>query len=86
MAAHSERMERFKNAIFKQHEEINGRMIEMFGVLKELTTSRAPEKVLIREEAKFPVTKNETLSLKQEERKKGMPRQMRHSTTLKSLP
>ncbi|GKD57699.1 zinc finger, CCHC-type containing protein [Tanacetum coccineum] len=44
MAIHTERMERFKNAIFKQREEINGRMIEMFGLFKELTTSRAPEK------------------------------------------
>ncbi|GKE72812.1 hypothetical protein Tco_1534853, partial [Tanacetum coccineum] len=51
-------MERFENAIFKQCEEINGRMTEMFGLLKELTTSRALEKVLIREEAKFHVTKN----------------------------
>ncbi|GKC80576.1 zinc finger, CCHC-type containing protein [Tanacetum coccineum] len=51
-------MERFENAIFKQREEINDRMAEMFGLLKELTTSRAPEKVLIREEAKSPVTKN----------------------------
>ncbi|GJR09566.1 MAK10-like protein [Tanacetum coccineum] len=58
MAAHSERIERFENAIFKQREEINDRMTEMFGILKELTTSRAPEKVLIREEAKFSVTKN----------------------------
>ncbi|GJZ25228.1 zinc finger, CCHC-type containing protein [Tanacetum coccineum] len=58
MAAHSERMERFENAIFKQHEEINDKITKMFGLLKELTTSRAPEKVLIREEAKFPVTKN----------------------------
>ncbi|GJR64141.1 MAK10-like protein [Tanacetum coccineum] len=58
MAAHTERMERFENAIFKQHEEINGRMTKMFGLLKELTTCRTPEKVLIREEAKFPVTKN----------------------------
>ncbi|GJZ66548.1 microtubule-associated protein RP/EB family member 1C-like protein [Tanacetum coccineum] len=33
-------------------------MTEMFGLLKELTTSRALEKVLIREEAKFLVTKN----------------------------
>ncbi|GJX30493.1 hypothetical protein Tco_0238572 [Tanacetum coccineum] len=32
-------------------------MAGMFGFLKELTTSRAPEKVLIREEAKSPVTK-----------------------------
>nr|GEY98740.1 hypothetical protein [Tanacetum cinerariifolium] len=51
-------MKRFKNAIFKQRAEINDRMTEMFGLLKELMTSRAPEKVLIREEAKFPVTKN----------------------------
>ncbi|GJX82593.1 MAK10-like protein [Tanacetum coccineum] len=58
MAAHTERMERFKNTIFKQREEINGRMTEMFELLKELTTSRTPEKVLIREEARFPVTKN----------------------------
>ncbi|GJZ66693.1 reverse transcriptase domain-containing protein [Tanacetum coccineum] len=58
MAAHTERMERFENAIFKQREEINGRMTEMFRLLKELTTRRAPEKVLIREEAKSPVTKS----------------------------
>ncbi|GKF72771.1 hypothetical protein Tco_0208885, partial [Tanacetum coccineum] len=39
-------------------EEINDKMAEMFGLLKELTTSRAPEKVLIREEVKSTVTKN----------------------------
>ncbi|GJV06328.1 zinc finger, CCHC-type containing protein [Tanacetum coccineum] len=33
-------------------------MTEMFGLLKELTTSRTLKKVLIREEVKFPVTKN----------------------------
>ncbi|GKE87513.1 hypothetical protein Tco_1564988 [Tanacetum coccineum] len=58
MAAHTKRMERFENAIFKQREEINDKVAEMFGLLKELTTSRAPEKVLIIEEAKSPVTKN----------------------------
>ncbi|GJV19636.1 MAK10-like protein [Tanacetum coccineum] len=58
MAARIERMERFENTIFKQREEINGRMIEMFELLKELTTSITPKKVLIREEAKFLVTKN----------------------------
>ncbi|GKB97157.1 zinc finger, CCHC-type containing protein, partial [Tanacetum coccineum] len=58
MAAHTERMERFENTIFKQREEINGRMTEIFRLLKELTTSRTLEKVLIREEAKFSVTKN----------------------------
>ncbi|GJZ50162.1 zinc finger, CCHC-type containing protein [Tanacetum coccineum] len=58
MATHTERMERFENTIFKQHEEINGRMTKMFGLFKELTTSRTLEKVLIREEAKFHVTKN----------------------------
>ncbi|GKC01261.1 zinc finger, CCHC-type containing protein [Tanacetum coccineum] len=45
IAAHTERMENFENSIFKQREEINGRMTETFGLLKELTTSRTPEKV-----------------------------------------
>ncbi|GJT89331.1 hypothetical protein Tco_1071048 [Tanacetum coccineum] len=44
MAAHTERMKRFENTIFKQREEINGRMTEMLRLLKELTTSRTPEK------------------------------------------
>ncbi|GJX45565.1 zinc finger, CCHC-type containing protein [Tanacetum coccineum] len=69
---HTERIESFENAIFKQREEINDRMAEMFGLLKELTTSRAPEKVLIREEAKYPVTKNvNSLSLTREEEEKN---------------
>ncbi|GJX02217.1 hypothetical protein Tco_0186130 [Tanacetum coccineum] len=58
MVAHTERMERFKNTIFKQREEIKDRITEMFGLLKKLTTNRTPEKVLIREEAKFRFTKN----------------------------
>ncbi|GJR26976.1 putative reverse transcriptase domain-containing protein [Tanacetum coccineum] len=70
MAAHTERMKRFENTIFKQHEEINGRMTEMFGLLKELTTSKTSEKVLIREEAKFAVTKNvNSISLAKGEKK-----------------
>ncbi|GJT48437.1 zinc finger, CCHC-type containing protein [Tanacetum coccineum] len=44
MAAHTKRIERFENSIFKQREEINGRMTEIFGLLKELTTSKTPEK------------------------------------------
>ncbi|GKD92042.1 hypothetical protein Tco_1371879 [Tanacetum coccineum] len=72
MAAHTERMKRFENAVFKQREEINGRMTEMFGLLKELTTCRAPEKVLIREEAKSPVTKSvNSISLVREEEGKN---------------
>nr|GEX94342.1 hypothetical protein [Tanacetum cinerariifolium] len=58
MEAHTKRIERFENAIFKQREEINDKMTKMFRLLMELTTSKAPEKVLIREEAKFLVTKN----------------------------
>ncbi|GKB97158.1 MAK10-like protein [Tanacetum coccineum] len=58
MAAYTERMERFENTIFKQREEVNGRMPEMFGLLKELMTNRTLEKLLMREEAKFHVTKN----------------------------
>ncbi|GJZ02372.1 hypothetical protein Tco_0520333 [Tanacetum coccineum] len=73
MAAHTERIERFKNAIFKQREEINDRMTKMFGLLKELTTRRTPEKVLIREEAKFPVTKNvNSISLARGEEEREM--------------
>ncbi|GKA62096.1 hypothetical protein Tco_0761615 [Tanacetum coccineum] len=51
-------MERFEEAIFKQREEINGIMAEIYGLLKELTVSRTMEKVLVRQEAKHPVTKN----------------------------
>ncbi|GKD78448.1 MAK10-like protein, partial [Tanacetum coccineum] len=71
MEAHTERIERFENAILKQREEINGRMTEMFRLLKELTTIRAPKKVLIREKAKSLVTKsiNSISLVKQEEGK-----------------
>ncbi|GJV18765.1 reverse transcriptase domain-containing protein [Tanacetum coccineum] len=55
MAAHTKRMERFKNAIFKQQEEINDRMAEIFGLLKELAAIRTSEKILIREEVGTPL-------------------------------
>ncbi|GKC96242.1 hypothetical protein Tco_1161684 [Tanacetum coccineum] len=72
MAAHTERIERFENAIFKQREEINDRMNEMFWLFKELTISRALKKVLIREEAKSPVTKSvNSISLIREEEEKS---------------
>ncbi|GJV13821.1 zinc finger, CCHC-type containing protein [Tanacetum coccineum] len=53
-------MERFENTIFKQRKEINDRMSKMSGLLKELTTSRAPKKVLIKEKVavKEAETKN----------------------------
>nr|GEU48799.1 MAK10-like protein [Tanacetum cinerariifolium] len=44
MVAHIERMDRFKYAIFKQREGINIRMTEMFGLLKELMTSKTLRK------------------------------------------
>ncbi|GJV26675.1 reverse transcriptase domain-containing protein [Tanacetum coccineum] len=50
-------MERLKKPIFKQIEETNDRMADMFGLLKELTTNRTPEKVLVREEANNPISK-----------------------------
>ncbi|GJT51185.1 MAK10-like protein [Tanacetum coccineum] len=72
MAAHTERKERFENAIFKQREEINGRMTEMFELLKELTTSKTPKKVLLMEEDKFPVTKNvNSISFAREEEERS---------------
>ncbi|GKA54839.1 hypothetical protein Tco_0753788 [Tanacetum coccineum] len=81
-------MEKFKNAIFKQREEINDRIAEMFRLLKELTTSRAPEKVLIREEAKSAVTKNMPLKEAEKEteakngtKNKSVKRAEREETT-----
>nr|GEV08139.1 hypothetical protein [Tanacetum cinerariifolium] len=72
LQSHTERIERFENAIFKQQEEIKNRMTEMFRLLKELTTSRAPEKVLIREEDKNGVTKNvNSISLTRREEEKN---------------
>ncbi|GJZ89897.1 MAK10-like protein [Tanacetum coccineum] len=65
-------MKDLRTTIFKQREEINGRMTKMFGLLKELKTSRTPEKVLIREEVKFPVTKNvNSISLKKGEEERS---------------
>ncbi|GJY97556.1 MAK10-like protein [Tanacetum coccineum] len=65
-------MDRFENSIFKQREEMNSMMTEMFWLLKELTTSRAPEKVLIREEAKSIITKSvNSISLIREEEEKN---------------
>ncbi|GJS97112.1 hypothetical protein Tco_0804080 [Tanacetum coccineum] len=70
--AHTERMERFENAISKQQEEINDRMAKMFGLLRELITSRVPKKVLIREEVKSPITKNvNSISLTRREEEKS---------------
>ncbi|GKB16461.1 MAK10-like protein [Tanacetum coccineum] len=47
-------------------------MTKMFGLLKELATSRTPEKVLIKEEAKFPVTKNvNSISLARDEEERS---------------
>ncbi|GJW53166.1 reverse transcriptase domain-containing protein [Tanacetum coccineum] len=51
-------MKRFKNVIFKQREEINDRMTEMSRLLKELTTIKAPKKVLIQGKGQNPFTKN----------------------------
>nr|GEU79700.1 zinc finger, CCHC-type [Tanacetum cinerariifolium] len=72
LAAHTKRMERFENAIFKHRKEINDRIEEKFMLLKELTASMAPEKVLIREEAKYHVTKNiNSISLTRREEEKN---------------
>ncbi|GJR04096.1 hypothetical protein Tco_0527080 [Tanacetum coccineum] len=51
-------MEMLEIAILKQPDEINNRMGEMFRLLKEFTAIRALKKILIREEARHPITKN----------------------------
>ncbi|GJX93655.1 hypothetical protein Tco_0348241 [Tanacetum coccineum] len=58
MASYAKRIERFEKAIFKQRDRINGRTAEMFGLLKELTSSTMPKKVLVKEEIRNPITKN----------------------------
>nr|GEX37724.1 hypothetical protein [Tanacetum cinerariifolium] len=57
MAAHTERKKRFEKDIFKQREEINDRMAKIFGILKEITTSKTPKKLLVRVKASHPITK-----------------------------
>ncbi|GJW78875.1 CAAX amino terminal protease [Tanacetum coccineum] len=48
-------------------------MTEMFGLLKELSASRTPEKVLTREEARYPITKNvNSISVIREEEEKDV--------------
>nr|GEW46093.1 retrovirus-related Pol polyprotein from transposon TNT 1-94 [Tanacetum cinerariifolium] len=70
---HQERIERFKKVIFKQREEINDKMAEMFRLLRDLTSSGTLEKALVREEASNPVTKNiNTMSLIKMEKEKGI--------------
>ncbi|GJR85957.1 hypothetical protein Tco_0209968 [Tanacetum coccineum] len=87
MAAHTERMERFENVIFKQREEINGKMTEMFGLLKELTTSKALKKVLIREEAKSPVTKSvNSISLARGEEERNNDNDVETGDDIENLP
>ncbi|GJU21383.1 hypothetical protein Tco_1154725 [Tanacetum coccineum] len=58
MASHTEIIKRFEKAIFKKRDEINGRMAEMFGLLKELTSSTTPKNFLVKEEIRNPITKN----------------------------
>ncbi|GJZ14519.1 hypothetical protein Tco_0550196, partial [Tanacetum coccineum] len=48
---------KFEEAIYRQIEEINERMTKMFGLLKEYTKRKAPEKLLVREEGSKPFTK-----------------------------
>ncbi|GKD11742.1 MAK10-like protein [Tanacetum coccineum] len=62
-------------------------MTEMFGLLKELTTSKAPEKVLLREEAKFPVTKNvNSISLTRGEEERNEKTDATTSNEFEKLP
>ncbi|GKC26421.1 hypothetical protein Tco_1033715 [Tanacetum coccineum] len=57
MAAHTERIDSKKPFSNKERKSTIG-MAEMFGLLKELTASIASEKILVREEARHPITKH----------------------------
>nr|GFB36338.1 hypothetical protein [Tanacetum cinerariifolium] len=66
-------MERFEEAIYKQREDINERMTNMFTLLKEYTKGKALEKVLVMEEVGKPVTKYvNSVSIVNKENDKGI--------------
>ena len=57
MSAHSERLEKFEEAVYRQREEMQEKMAEMMNLLKEYTKVKTPEKVLVRMGNDTPVTK-----------------------------
>ncbi|GJV32106.1 hypothetical protein Tco_1392506 [Tanacetum coccineum] len=64
-------------------------MAEMFGLLKELTSSRTPKKVLVREEARHSITKNVNaifiIKMENEKGAKGVKVAERNVMKLKEL-
>nr|GEW28765.1 hypothetical protein [Tanacetum cinerariifolium] len=67
MAAHTKRMERFENAICKQREGINRRMTKIFVLLKELMTSRTPEKEVTPDNTESPTETEAKIQVKEVE-------------------
>ncbi|GKF33791.1 hypothetical protein Tco_0106991, partial [Tanacetum coccineum] len=62
MAAHTKRMERFKNTMFKQHEEINDRMTEINEEEANSKTDETPDNTKMPTETEMLVRKDEAIS------------------------
>nr|GEY16417.1 retrovirus-related Pol polyprotein from transposon TNT 1-94 [Tanacetum cinerariifolium] len=72
MALHTERVERFEEAMIRRKEKLKERMDEMLELVKRLVSSSTSKKVLVREESRQPPTKNvNTISLCKIEKDEG---------------
>nr|GEU90370.1 hypothetical protein [Tanacetum cinerariifolium] len=58
MASHTERVERFKEAMIRRKEKLKERMDKLLEIVKELMSSSTPKKVLVRDESRQPPAKN----------------------------
>ncbi|GJZ58149.1 hypothetical protein Tco_0613643 [Tanacetum coccineum] len=58
MASHTERVERFEEAMIRKKEKLEERMDKMLELVKKLVSSSTPKKVLVRDESGQPPTKN----------------------------
>jgi hypothetical protein len=56
MAAHSDRLARFEEAVYKQKEEVQEKMNEMMSLLEEYANQKTPERMLLRKESVTPTT------------------------------
>lgn len=48
MTAHTERLAKFEEEVYRQREEMQAKMTEMMNLVKEFTKTKVPEKVLVR--------------------------------------
>nr|GEW51331.1 hypothetical protein [Tanacetum cinerariifolium] len=72
MLSHTEKVERFEEAMIRRKEKLEERMDDILKLVKKLVSSLMPKKVLVREESKQPPTKNiNAISLCKTEKDEG---------------